>query len=122
MPWGEDKPVKTIRTAETDAHWVAGAQYYRRFAVVLENGSLYMWGDDSGQTNGGWGTGYAGDIWTSSAMFPQNVIIGDLHAKTRPRRELKPSLLWHIFADKKATKNRFNRLSIWACGYIFTDR
>ena len=82
MPWGEDKPVKSVRTCETDAHWVAGAQYYRRFCVVLENGSLYMWGDDSGQTNGGWGTGYTGDIWTGSSLFPYKCLDGVLDAFT----------------------------------------
>lgn len=82
MPWGEDKPVKAVRASETDAHWLDGNQYYRRFAVVLENGALYMWGDDSGQTGGGWGTGFTGDIWPSHALFPYKCLDGVVDAYT----------------------------------------
>src|SRR3546814_13626548 len=61
---------------ESDGHWVAGAQYYRAYGVVLEDGSLYRWGHDSGQVGGSWGTGFTGDIWTGHALFPYKVLDG----------------------------------------------
>lgn len=74
MPWGIDKPVKQVTYSESDAHWVAGNQYYRNFGVVLENGDLYVWGDVGGQTSCGWGVGYNSDIWTGSALHPYKVL------------------------------------------------
>src|SRR3546814_12809782 len=76
MPWGSDKRVKKVFCSESDGHWVAGAQYYRAYGVVLEDGSLYRWGHDSGQVGGSWGTGFTGDIWTGHALFPYKVLDG----------------------------------------------
>ncbi|HQS00756.1 hypothetical protein [Polaromonas sp.] len=76
MPWGSDKRVKKVFCSESDGHWVAGAQYYRAYGLVLEDGSLYRWGHDSGQVGGSWGTGFTGDIWTGHALFPYKVLDG----------------------------------------------
>ncbi len=76
MPWGTEKRVKKVFCSESDAHWATGSQYYRTFGVLLEDGSLYRWGDDSGQTSGIWGTGYTGSIWTGHPLFPYKVLDG----------------------------------------------
>lgn len=52
-PWDNGATVKLFRVSESDAHWVAGAQYYQRQLVVLDNGELWIWGDDSGQVADG---------------------------------------------------------------------
>ena len=80
MPWGIEKRVKKVFCSESDGHWVAGAQYYRAYGVVLEDGSLYRWGHDSGQVGGSWGTGFTGDIWTGHALFPYKVLDGVVDA------------------------------------------
>lgn len=77
MPWGENNTVKCVRTNES-IYSSAPADYYRKIAVVLDNGDLYMWGNDSGSINGGWGTG-AGlgvDLWAENALFPYKVLTG----------------------------------------------
>jgi alpha-tubulin suppressor-like RCC1 family protein len=76
MPWGTEKRVKKVFCSESDAHWVAGSQYYRSYGVLLEDGALYRWGHDEGQTSGIWGTGYTGTIWTGHALFPYKVLDG----------------------------------------------
>ena len=77
MPWGDSNTVKCVRVNET-VYSAAPADYYRKIAVVLDNGDLYMWGDDSGTQSGGWGTGanVGTDIWTSSSLFPYKVLTG----------------------------------------------
>lgn len=70
MPWGENNTVKMVASHESDAHWIAGEQYYRSYGVVLDNGDLYRWGQDGGQTSGGWGDGTTGDIFVASPRFP----------------------------------------------------
>jgi alpha-tubulin suppressor-like RCC1 family protein len=75
MPWGENNTVKCVRVHET-VYSAAPADYYRKIAVVLDNGDMYMWGDDSGSVSGGWGTGanVGTDIWTTSSLFPYKVL------------------------------------------------
>lgn len=80
MPWGTEKRVKKVFCSESDAHWIAGSQYYRSYGVILEDGALYRWGHDSGQTSGIWGTGYTGDIFTGHALFPYKVLDGVVDA------------------------------------------
>jgi alpha-tubulin suppressor-like RCC1 family protein len=80
MPWGSEKRVKKVFCSESDAHWVAGSQYYRSYGVILEDGSLYRWGHDEGQTSGIWGTGYTGSIFTGHALFPYKVLDGVVDA------------------------------------------
>lgn len=77
MPWGESNTVKCIRANET-VNSAIPADYYRRVAVVLDNGDLYMWGDDSGTVNGSWGTGTAigTDIGPTNALFPYKCLTG----------------------------------------------
>jgi alpha-tubulin suppressor-like RCC1 family protein len=69
-PWDTSDPVKKFGGAESDAHWAPGAQYYRAYGALLDNGDLYMWGDDSGQVGGGWGTGFSGTIYPGEPNFP----------------------------------------------------
>lgn len=76
MPWGTEKRVKKVFCSESDAHWVAGSQYYRSYGVLLEDGALYRWGHDEGQTSGIWGTGYTGSIFSGHALFPYKVLDG----------------------------------------------
>jgi hypothetical protein len=76
MPWGLDKPVKQVMMSETDAHWIAGYNNYRTQGVVLENGDLYVWGNQGGQFSCGWGVGYNADVWTGSALHPYKVLEG----------------------------------------------
>jgi hypothetical protein len=52
-PWDNGATVKLFRVSESDGHWVAGAQYYQRQLVVLDNGELWIWGDDGGQVGDG---------------------------------------------------------------------
>ena len=74
MPWGEDKPVKSVVFNETDQHWVTGSQYIQMTTLVLENGDVYMWGDSGAQVGGGWGTGYVGAVQADdSALHPYKV-------------------------------------------------
>lgn len=80
MPWGTEKHVKKVFCSESDAHLVAGSQYYRSYGVILEDGALYRWGHDSGQTSGIWGTGYTGGIFTGHALFPYKVLDGVVDA------------------------------------------
>jgi alpha-tubulin suppressor-like RCC1 family protein len=76
MPWGTEKRVKKVFCSESDAHWVVGSQYYRSYGILLEDGALYRWGHDEGQTSGIWGTGYTGSIFTGHALFPYKVLDG----------------------------------------------
>jgi alpha-tubulin suppressor-like RCC1 family protein len=50
-PWDDGATVKLLRISESDAHWVAGSQYYQRQLVVLDNGELWLWGDVGGQVS-----------------------------------------------------------------------
>lgn len=75
MPWGEHNTVKSVRVSESVYH-VTPANYYRKYAVVLDNGDLYMWGSEAGSVGGGWGTGSTSTIWTDSALFPYKVLTG----------------------------------------------
>lgn len=70
-PWDTDDAVKKYGQNESDAHWAAGSQYYRDWGVLLENGNLYLWGDDGGQVGGGWGDGTTGDSYPSSSGYPK---------------------------------------------------
>lgn len=76
MPWGQDKKVKQCMMSETDAHWVAGYNAYRTQGVVLENGDLYVWGDQGGQYGCGWGINYTSDIWPGNQYHPRKVLDG----------------------------------------------
>jgi hypothetical protein len=72
-PWDTEAPVKKYASAESVPHWI-GSGYYRDWGVLLENGNLYLWGDDSGQVGGGWGDGTTGDNYPGTAGYPKLVM------------------------------------------------
>ena len=66
-PWGENNGVKTVTVSSSDEQDPTSLENYRAYAVVLDNGALYMWGHDGVNTGGRWGVGVTGDIWPGTA-------------------------------------------------------
>jgi hypothetical protein len=74
-PWDSEDPVKKFGSSESLGHWSPGS-YYRDWGVLLENGDLYLWGDDGGQVGGGWGDGTTGDNYPGTAGYPKLCLTG----------------------------------------------
>jgi alpha-tubulin suppressor-like RCC1 family protein len=77
MPWGANNTVKSVKMNDT-VYPDAPANYYAAGTIVLDNGSVYMCGDDSGAVYGRWGIPtYAGSgIGYGSALYPYKVLDG----------------------------------------------
>lgn len=71
MPWGTYDTVKKVRHSE-GVYEPTPDPNYNGTQVILDNGQLYMWGNDNEQVGGAWGTGYVGAVWSDSALFPIN--------------------------------------------------
>jgi alpha-tubulin suppressor-like RCC1 family protein len=69
MPWGWNKTVKKIFSCETPGTW-EGAGTYRRYGAVLDNGELWMWGDQGGYVGDGFGIGYGPASFQGNTIFP----------------------------------------------------
>jgi hypothetical protein len=74
-PWDSEAPVKKFGSSESLGHWSPGS-YYRDWGVLLENGDLYLWGDDGGQVGGGWGDGTTGDNYPGTVGYPKLCLTG----------------------------------------------
>lgn len=74
-PWDSEAPVKKYQSSESLGHWAPGS-VYRDWGVLLENGDLYLWGDDGGQVGGGWGDGTTGDNYPGTSGYPKLCLTG----------------------------------------------
>lgn len=75
MPWGWNKTVKKIFSCETPGTW-EGAGTYRRYGAVLDNGELWMWGDQGGYVGDGFGIGYGPASFQGNTIFPIKCLDG----------------------------------------------
>lgn len=71
FPWGTDETVRRVRHSEGYAPPAADPNY-NGTQVIMDNGRLYMWGNNAETVGGAWGNGVGTAVWSTDVDFPIN--------------------------------------------------
>jgi alpha-tubulin suppressor-like RCC1 family protein len=70
-PWGTTDTVRRVRHSEgTDP--VSTLTYINGTQIIMDNGQLYMWGNNAENVGGAWGNGVGTAVFSDSVLFPVN--------------------------------------------------
>jgi alpha-tubulin suppressor-like RCC1 family protein len=70
-PWGTYDTVRRVRHSE-GVYDPAPDPNYNGTQIIMDNGQLYMWGNNAEQVGGAWGNGVGTAVWSDSLSFPIN--------------------------------------------------